>query len=79
MTLSDKLFYTALGSGALLFLSFTIAPKRTRKTVDYLLNTARAILTLRKGDVAKPVEVPDFETKVIPKVPDPRSSGEQKP
>lgn len=77
MTLSDKIFYTAIGGGVLLFLSFNFAPKRTRKTVDYMLNTARAILNLRKGETAKPVEVPDFETKQIPEVPDPRSSKEQ--
>lgn len=78
MTLGDKILYLSVGIGAALFVSFTVAPKRTRKTVDYLLNTARAILNLRKGETTQPVEVPDFETHVIPKVPNPRESGEKK-
>ena len=62
-----------------LIVGFVFWPKRTRKTVNYLLNTAHEIREAKSADPTVKIEVPDFETKVIPKVPDPRQSGEKQP
>ena len=72
------LVYAALAVLGLLALGFTIAPKRTRKTVNYILNTFAEAKQAKEHPEEK-IEVPDFETKALPKVPDPRTSGEQKP
>jgi hypothetical protein len=55
-----------------------VDPKRTRRTVNYLLNTAHEIREVKSSDPTVRIEVPDFETKQLPRTPDPRKSGEKK-
>lgn len=77
--LTGNLLWVVVGAVAILFVSFTFFPKRTRKTVNYLLLTWAEFKQVKKGDPAEQIAVPDFETKALPKVPDPRSSKEKKP
>jgi hypothetical protein len=45
-----------------LVVGYVIAPSRTRKTVDYLLNTFRLAKAAKGGPTDAPLEVPNFET-----------------
>lgn len=55
----------------LLFLCFMVAPKKTRKTMNYLLNTYKEYRQAKEHPEEK-IEVPDFETRgPMPKVPPP--------
>lgn len=76
--LTGNLLWIVVGTVALLFVLFTFFPKRTRKTVNYLLLTWAEFKQVKKGDPAEKIEVPDFETKKMERVPDPRTSGEKK-
>lgn len=71
--------YCVIGAVVVLGIGFTVAPKRTRKTVNYLLTTWAEFKQVKKGDPVDQIAVPDFETKALPKVPDPRISGEKQP
>ena len=75
MTIPDSalavLVYAVIGFVLVLFVSFMVAPKRTRKTVNYLLNTFAEFKQAKEHPEEK-IEVPDFETRAIPKVPHPR-------
>lgn len=75
MTLPDStlavVVYAIIGFVVLLFVSFTLFPKRTRRTVNYLLQTY-AELRQAKADPNADIEVKDFETKQLPKVKHPR-------
>jgi hypothetical protein len=62
-----------------LIVGFVVAPKRTRRTVNYVLNTVHEIREAKSLDPTVLIEVPDFETKQLPRTPDPRKSKETKP
>lgn len=77
--LIPTIVYSVIGAVVFLFIAFTVAPKRTRRTVNYLLTTWAEFKQVKKGDPAEQIEVPNFETVKLPKVPGPRTSGEKKP
>jgi hypothetical protein len=77
--LTGNLLWLVVGAVVILFILFTFFPKRTRKTVNYLLTTWAEFKQVKKGDPVDQIAVPDFETKQLPRVPDPRTSGEKKP
>lgn len=71
MTLPDNVLtviaYAVIGLLAILLVGFTVAPKRMRRTVNYLLTTYQEWKQV-KADPNAQIEVPDFETKKFPKV-----------
>lgn len=81
MTLPDNVIpivvYFLMAVLAALAIGYTVAPKRTRKTVNYILNTFKEAKQAKEHP-EETIEVPDFETKQLPKVPNPRTSGEKK-
>lgn len=74
--LTGNLLWITVGTVAFLFVCFTFFPKRTRKTVNYLLTTWAEFKQVKKGDPVDQIAVPDFETKQLPKTPHPK---EKKP
>jgi hypothetical protein len=63
---------TVIGIGSAVVamaIGYTFAPKRTRRTVNYILNTWREAKQAKEGKEGDTIEVPDFETKRFPKVP----------
>lgn len=66
-----------VGSGVVILgIGYTFAPKRTRRTVNYILNTYREAKQAKEGKEGETIEVPDFETRPFRKVPDPRIEKE---
>jgi hypothetical protein len=59
-----------------LAIGYTFAPKRTRRTVNYILNTWREAKQAKEGKEGDTIEVPDFETRPFKKVPNPRIEKE---
>lgn len=73
---ANAVIWAVLVAVPILFVLFFTFPKRTRKTVNYVLN-AYAEYKQAKEHPEEKIEVPDFETKgPMPKVPHPK---EKKP
>lgn len=60
------------GAAVILFIGFMVSPKRTRRTVNYMLNTLYEFKQAKSGKDGEKIEVPNFETVQQQKVPDPR-------
>lgn len=71
--------YAVIALVAVLFVCFMVAPKRTLRTVNYMLNALHEFKEAKKGEPDAKIEVPNFETikEPIKAIPDKRKSKEQ--